>query len=130
MVVEELPNLEATNFYNLLKVVEEPLWDGCTKQSKLSLCVQLLNMKSTLNLTQTTFNKFTDFTKVACLIIKVWYQIFMMPRNLYGHLDLVMRNMMCFLIIAMKTIYDFCESSRYKPRNPTSKGFNKMEKQH
>ena len=66
MVVEELPNLEATNFYNLLKVVEEPLWDGCTKQSKLSLCVQLLNMKLTLNLTQTTFNKFTDFTK-SCM---------------------------------------------------------------
>jgi len=51
MVAEELPNLQATNFYKLLKVVEEPLWDGCTKQSKLSTCVQLLNMKSTLNLT-------------------------------------------------------------------------------
>jgi len=63
VVAEELPNLEATNFFKLLKATEEPLWDECTKQSKLSACVQLLNMKSTLNLTQTAFNKFIDFTK-------------------------------------------------------------------
>jgi len=51
VVAEELPNLKATNFYKLLKVAREPLWDRCTKQSKLYVCVQLLNMKSTLNLT-------------------------------------------------------------------------------
>jgi len=39
VVVEELPNPEATNFFKLLKDAEEPLWDGCTKQSKLSACV-------------------------------------------------------------------------------------------
>jgi len=31
VVAEELPNPEATKFFKLLKVVEEPLWDGCTK---------------------------------------------------------------------------------------------------
>jgi hypothetical protein len=66
VVAEELPNPKATNFFKLLKAAEEPLWDGCTKQSKLSACVQLLNMKSTLNLTQTAFNKFIDFTK-SCI---------------------------------------------------------------
>ena len=39
VVVGELPNPRATNFYKLLKATEEPLWDGCTKQSKLSACV-------------------------------------------------------------------------------------------
>ena len=39
VVVEELPNPEATNFFKLLKAAEEPLWDECTKQSKLSACV-------------------------------------------------------------------------------------------
>ena len=63
VVAKELPNLEVTNIYKLLKVAKESLWDGCTKQFNLSICVQLLNMKSTLNLTQTTSNKFTDFTK-------------------------------------------------------------------
>ena len=66
VVAEELPNPEATKFFQLLKAAEEPLWDRCTKQSKLSACVQLLNMKSTLNLTQTAFNKFIDFTK-SCM---------------------------------------------------------------
>jgi hypothetical protein len=39
VVAEELQNPEATNFFKLLKVAEEPLWDECTKQSKLSACV-------------------------------------------------------------------------------------------
>jgi hypothetical protein len=51
VVAEKLPNLKATIFYKLLKVAGEPLWDGCTKQSKLYICVQLFNMKSILNLT-------------------------------------------------------------------------------
>jgi len=53
VAAEELPNPETNNFYKLLKAAVEPLWDECTKQSKLSTYVQLLNMKSTLNLTQT-----------------------------------------------------------------------------
>jgi hypothetical protein len=42
VVAEELQNPEATNFLKLLKAAEEPLWDGCTKQSKLSACVHLI----------------------------------------------------------------------------------------
>jgi len=38
MVAEELPNPEVDKFYKLLKATEESLWDGCTKQSKLSTC--------------------------------------------------------------------------------------------
>jgi hypothetical protein len=36
MVAEELLNPKVDKFYKLLKVVEESLWDGCTRQSKLS----------------------------------------------------------------------------------------------
>jgi hypothetical protein len=104
MVAEELPNPEADKFYKLLKAAEESLWDGCTKQSKLFACVQLLNMKSILNLTQTAFNKFTESTKSCLPVMKIWFQISMMPRNLCGHLDLVMINMMCVLIIACCTM--------------------------
>jgi len=39
VVANELSNPEATNFYKLLKVAEQPSWDGCTKQSKLSAFV-------------------------------------------------------------------------------------------
>ena len=104
MVAEELPNPEADKFYKLLKAAEESLWDGCTKQSKLSTCVQLLNMKSTLNLTQTAINKFTEFTK-SCMpdnenLVSNFYD----AKKFCGHLDLVMINMMCVLIIACCTM--------------------------
>jgi len=137
MVAEELPNLQATNFYKLLKVAEEPLWDECIKQSKLSTCVQLLNMKSTLNLTRTTFNKFTDFTK-SCLpnnenLVSNFYDAkkFMQSLELgYEKYDVCPNYCMLYYgADAMKTNCDFCESSRYKLRNPTSKGFNKTENQ-
>jgi hypothetical protein len=36
MVAEELLNPKVDKFYKLLKAVEESLWDGCTRQSKLS----------------------------------------------------------------------------------------------
>jgi len=137
MVAEELPNLEADKFYKLLKAAEESLWDGCTKQSKLSTCVQLLNMKSTLNLTQTAFNKFTEFTKSYMLdngnLVSNFYDAkkFMRPLGLgYDKYDVCPNYyMLYYKVDAMKTNCDFCESLRYKPRNPTSKSSNKSEKQ-
>jgi hypothetical protein len=137
MVAEELPNPEADKFYKLLKAAEESLWDGCTKQSKLFACVQLLNMKSTLNLTQTAFNKFTEFTK-SCMpdnenLVSNFYDAkkFMRPLGLgYDKYDVCPNYCMLYYgVDAMKTSCDFCGSLRYKPRNPTSKGSNKSEKQ-
>jgi len=137
MVAEELPNPEADKFYKLLKAAEESLWDGCTKQSKLSACVQLLNMKSTLNLTQTAFNKFTEFTK-SCMpdnenLVSNFYDAkkFMRPLGLgYDKYDVCPNYFMLYYgVDAMKTCCDFCGSLRYKPRNLTSKGSNKSEKQ-
>ena len=51
VVIEEPQDPETTNFFKLLKAAEDPLWDECTKQSKLSPFVQLLNKKLTLNFT-------------------------------------------------------------------------------
>jgi len=137
MVAEELPNLKADKFYKLLKAAEESLCDGCTKQSKLSICVQLLNMKSTLNLTHTAFNKFTEFTKSCMLdngnLVSNFYDAkkFMRPLGLgYDKYDVCPNYYMLYYgVDAMKTNCDFCGSLRYKPKNPTSKGSNKSEKQ-
>jgi hypothetical protein len=137
VVAEELPNPEATNFYKLLKAAEELLWDGCTKQTKLSACVQLLNMKSILNLTQTAFNKFIDFTK-SCMLndknfVSHFYDAkkFMRPLGLgYEKYDVCPNYCMLYYgADVMKINCDFCGSSQYKPRNPTRKGSNKAEKQ-
>jgi len=35
-IVEE-PNVDAARFFDLLKDSNEPLWDGCTNHSKLSV---------------------------------------------------------------------------------------------
>jgi len=35
-IVEEEPNADAAGFFDLLKDIDEPLWDGCTNHSKLS----------------------------------------------------------------------------------------------
>jgi hypothetical protein len=36
-IVEEEPNVDAARFFDLLKDSNEPLWDGCTNHSKLSV---------------------------------------------------------------------------------------------
>jgi len=105
--------------------------------TKLFACVQLLVMKSTLNLTQTTFNKFIDFTK-SCMpndetLVSNFYDAkkFIRPLRLgYEKYDVCPNYCMLYYgTDAMKINCDFCGSSRYKPRNPTSKGSNKGEKQ-
>jgi hypothetical protein len=137
VVAEELQNPEATKFFQLLKAVEEPLWDRYTKQSKLSACVQLLNMKLTLNLTQTAFNNFIDFTQI-CMpndenLVSNFYDAKKFMRSLglgYEKYDVCPNYCMLYYgVDAMKINCDFCGSSRYKPRNPTSKGSNKVKKQ-
>ena len=93
------------------------------------MSVQLLNMKSTLNLTQTTFNKFTDFTN-SCMpndenLVLHFYDAkkFMQPLGLgYEKYDTCPNYCTLYYgVDAMKTNYDFCGSSRYKPKNLTSK---------
>jgi hypothetical protein len=52
-------------------------------------------------------------------MIKIWYQVFMMPRNLCNHFELGYKKYdMCsnycilyYRVDAMKTNYDFCGSS-------------------
>ena len=94
-------------------------------------------MKSNLNLTQNAFNKFTKFLK-SCMpddanLVSNFYDAkkFMRPLGLgYEKYDLCRNNCMLYYgVDAMKINYDFCGSSRYKPRNPTSKGSYKAKKQ-
>ena len=91
----------------------------CTKQSKLSACVQLLNMKSTLNLTQNAFNNFIDFTK-SCMpnnenLVSNFYDAkkFMRPLGLgYEKYDVCPNYCMLYYgADAMKINCDFCGSS-------------------
>ncbi|KAL0293579.1 UNVERIFIED_CONTAM: hypothetical protein Scaly_3139200 [Sesamum calycinum] len=47
---EQPPNPKAQKFFDLLKDVDEPLWDGCKNDTKLSAVAKLLNIKSVYNI--------------------------------------------------------------------------------
>jgi hypothetical protein len=44
-IVDEESNANATGFFYLLKNFDEPLWDGCTDNSKLSVLVHVFTIK-------------------------------------------------------------------------------------
>ena len=53
---EEIPNMEAARFYEMLNQAQEPLWDGCDTLTTLSSAVQLMSLKSDHNMSQECFN--------------------------------------------------------------------------
>ncbi|XP_027933729.1 uncharacterized protein LOC114189213 [Vigna unguiculata] len=61
--VEEDPNPSAAKFYNLLRDVDEPLWDGCKKHSKLSATTQLLNLKSEFSMSVNCYDRMISIIK-------------------------------------------------------------------
>jgi hypothetical protein len=90
-------------------------------------------MKSTLNLTQTALNKFTSCMPDNGNLVSNFYYAkkFMRPLGLgYDKYDVFPNYCMLYYgVYAMKTNCDFYGSLRYKPRNLTTKGYNKSEKQ-
>ncbi len=60
---EGLPNPTAQQFYNLLDDANAPLWDGCTKQTRLSAMTQLLSCKSEFNMTDRCFDRVLELMK-------------------------------------------------------------------
>nr|KYP67982.1 hypothetical protein KK1_021599 [Cajanus cajan] len=56
--MEEDPNPSASKFYNLLRDVDEQLWDGCKKHTKLSAVTQLINLKSEFNFMSKNTSKY------------------------------------------------------------------------
>ena len=56
-IIEEEPNAGATRFFDMLKDSDEPLWDGCTNHSKLSVVAQVFNIKSAHGLSESGMTK-------------------------------------------------------------------------
>lgn len=45
-IVDEQINKVAQKFYNLLKVAQRPLWEGCNAYIKLSITVRMLSVET------------------------------------------------------------------------------------
>jgi len=59
-IVEEEPNADATRFFDLLKDSDEPLWDGCTNHSKLSIVAHVFTIKSDHGLREADYDKIIE----------------------------------------------------------------------
>jgi hypothetical protein len=59
-IVEEEPNADAARFFYLLKDSNEPLWDGYTNHSKLSVVAQVFTIKSDHGLSEVGYDKIIE----------------------------------------------------------------------
>jgi hypothetical protein len=62
-IVEEERNVDAVRFFDLLKDSDEPLWDGYTNHSKLSVVAHVFTIKSDHGLSEASYDKIMEWTK-------------------------------------------------------------------
>ena len=62
-VKEEESSTYREPFYNMVQVLQQPLYDGCSTHSELSTAVRLLNIKSDYNIPQNCFNEIVQIMK-------------------------------------------------------------------
>ena len=62
-IVEEEPNADVARFCDLLKDSDEPLWDGCTNHSKLSVVAQVFTIKSDHGLSEAEYDKIIEWAR-------------------------------------------------------------------
>jgi hypothetical protein len=62
-IAKEEPNADAARFFNLLKDSDEPLWDGCTNHSKLSVVTQVFTIKSDHGLSEAGYDKIIEWAR-------------------------------------------------------------------
>jgi hypothetical protein len=56
-IIDEELKTNATKFFDLLKDYDEPLWDGCTNHSKLSVVEHVFTIKLDHSLSDTGYKK-------------------------------------------------------------------------
>jgi predicted transcriptional regulator len=59
-IVEEEPNIDVVRCFDLLKDSEEPLCDGCTDYSKLSVIAQVFTIKLDHGLSEVGYDKIIE----------------------------------------------------------------------
>jgi hypothetical protein len=62
-IIKEEPNTDTTRFFDLLKDFDEPLWDGCTNHSKLSVLAQVFTIKSDHRLSEVGYDKIIKWAR-------------------------------------------------------------------
>jgi hypothetical protein len=128
-LVEEEPNADAARFFDLLKDSDEPLWDGCTNHSKLSVVAQVFTIKSDHELSEAGYDKIIEWARRILLegnrLKENFYAAKSMMKPLgLGYQKINMCPNFCMLYYienAEMTECMICGYSRYKPRTGRGK---------
>jgi len=62
-IIKKEPNADVAKFFDLLKDSDEPLWDGCTNHSKLSVVAQVFTIKSDHGLSEAGYDKIIKWAR-------------------------------------------------------------------
>lgn len=121
--LEEEPNAKAQEFYNMLKDADTPLWEGCTKQTRMSFVSQMLSIKTDYNLSTSCYNRImatvTSSLPEGNRAPKDYYGAKKMLKGLglgYEKIDACVNNCMLFYKQDRdRDVCTICEHPRYKP---------------
>jgi hypothetical protein len=127
-IIEEEPNADAAKFFYLLKDSNEPLWDGCTNHSKLSVVAHVFTIKSDHGLSEAGYDKIIEWARSILpegnRLKENFYAANSMMKPLclgYQKIDMCPNFcMLYYLENAEITECMICGHSRYKPS--TSRG--------
>jgi len=128
-IIEEEPNADTTRFFDLLKDSNEPLWDGCMNQSKLSAIAQVFTIKSDHGLSEASYDKIIEWAKSILLegnkLKENFYtaKSMMKPLSLgYQKIDMYPNFCMIYYLENAELIECMtCGHSCYKPRTGMGK---------
>jgi hypothetical protein len=128
-IVEEEPNEMQLGFFILLKDSDEPLWDGCTNHSKLSVITHVFTIKSDHRLSEAGYDKIIEWARSILpegnRLKENFYatKSTMKPLGLgYQKIDMCPNFcMLYYLENAEMTKCMTCGHSRYKPRTGRGK---------
>lgn len=121
--MEESPNIDDQEFYDLLHAAQKPLWPGCKNHTELSVAVRLLTIKSEGNISQRSFNQIVALMKETHppnnLIPKDYYRTKKIVSKLgltAKKIDCCVKGCMLFYNDESKQLREckFCGRPRYK----------------
>lgn len=124
-VNDEAPNSEAKKFYDMLRDVSEPLYNGCKTETVLSACVNMMVLKAQTRLTQAGFNfassMIKNFLPEDNKLNNNFYEAKKMLKPLgLGYEKIDVCHNFCMLYYKeneAKIFCDICKEPRYKLTN-------------
>ena len=120
--VEETPNPDAKNFYELLDAAQKPLWSRCVGYTELSVAVRLLTIKLEGSIPQLSFNQTVELMRETLPPDNLVPEDYYRAKKIVSKLGLTTKKIdyvngcMLFYTKECKTLKEctFCGAAHYK----------------